>query len=421
MADGGDSNDGLWLIFLVLAFVCGVLFLIWYIFTPQLLQLYLWIRQGEMAVASLWTANDFAIQFMTENGLRTMTFGEAKELLHTITPTVLLQDNVNHWQIINATSLAVLKPLRIPFGLVLLGMSVWAVLYGPNSHFRKTYNLQQLMEAQSKTFPVISPILNLNPLKDIPPRAPGALVPAELPLFAEALGPEEWVAYTKNPMPDGKLDREAAEDALAEQLGEPWQGAKKIPSYMQVLLAAFALKASRKREDADDLLGELALCWNHKSGLQLKGELVAKARKILKDKSLSGGILSECNRHAFVTTALIGALDYARSEGGVLAPAQFVWLRGHNRALWYPLNNLGRQAFHAEAMGAMSHYRTERQVKRPVPKPMLKDAVDSLEAYINDKKKSSPIPQLDFSMVKNKKAPEKNKGVMKPVGTAGVA
>ncbi|PCI00227.1 MAG: hypothetical protein COB76_03920 [Alphaproteobacteria bacterium] len=137
----------------------------------------------------------------------------------------------------------------------------------------------------------------------------------------------------------------------------------------------------------------------------------------VKNKNIAGPTLKQCNRHAFVTTALIGALAFARSEGGVLAPAQFVWLRGHDRPLWYPLNNLGRQAFHAEAMGAMSHYRAEKQVQRPIPKSMVIDAVKVLDAFLNDKIASSPIPQLDFSMLKNKKAPSKNKGVMKPAGT----
>ena len=182
-------------------------------------------------------------------------------------------------------------------------------------------------------------------------------------------------------------------------------------------LAAFALKSVRKRTEADDLLGELALCWNHKSGLNVNGALASKARKILKNKSTSEDILNICNRHAYVTTAMLGALNHARSEGGVLAPAMFLWLRGHDRALWYPLNNLGRQAFHAEAFGAMSHYRAEQMLGRPIAKPMLKDAVKVISAFIKDKNKSMPIPQLDFSMIKNKKDADKNQGIMKPAGT----
>lgn len=413
MSGGGNENDGLWMLFFIFFLFFGILYVIWSVFTPQVLQGYLWLRQGEAYVGSLWTADSEII--MTEQG--EMTFGEAKQIVHTVTPKQLLNENVDHWSIIGATSLVILKPLRLP-AMILFGlMAFYALFKSPTSRHRKTYGLDSLIDAQRQTFPVINPIKDFNPMEDIPARAPGALVPAELPVFAEALSPEEWVAFHKIPVPDGKLDHDATENAFKKQLGKPWQGWKKLQPYHQVLLATFALKASRKRSESDDMLGRLATCWTHKSGLKLDGALVSEARKILKNKDLSGGTIAACNRFAFVTTALLGALAHARSEGGVLAPAQFLWLRGHDRELWYPLNNLGRQSFHAEALGAMSHYRAESQVKRPIPKPMLNDAIDVMCDYINDKDKSMPIPQLDFSMIKNKKAPNKNEGVMKPAGT----
>ena len=414
---GGDSNDGLWMIFFIVAFICGIIWAIWHFFTPQVLQGFLWARQGEIAVAGLWTDNDYSIEVPTEKGMQSMTFGEARQIVNGITTQQMMQDNFNHWQIMNAVSLAALKPLRYIAGLLFALMAFYALFYGPTSHHRKKFNLQALIARQAKTFPVIAPVIDFNPLTDAPHRPPGSLVPAKLPLFAEALSPEEWTAFNKIPATDGKIDREPMEEAFRLQLGEPWKGPKKLKNYQQVLLAAFALKSARKRKEADDLLGDLALCWNHKGGLKLDGSLISKARKVLRNNSISGDILARCNRHAFVTTALLGALDHARTEGGVLAPAQFLWLRGHDRTLWYPLNNLGRQAFHAEAAGAMSHYRAEKQVQRPIPKPMLKDAVDVMAAYLEDDKKAMPIPQLDFSMIKNKAAPKKNKGIMKPVGT----
>ena len=414
---GGDNNDGLWMLFFILAMICALLWAVWHFFTPQVLQGYLWLRQGEMTIASLWTDNNYNVEVITTRGTQNISFGEAKNIIKSVTPEQMLTDRFDHWQIINATSLAILKPLRFFFGGLFALMMYYALFFGPTSHHRKKFNLQTLIQKQAQTFPAIAPIINFNPLTDTPHRSPGSLVPAKLPLFAEALSPEEWAAFHKIPTPDGKVDKEFTEEALQIQLGERWQGTKKLPPYMQVILAACALKAARKRSEADSLLGELALCWTHKQGLKIESSVLSKARKILRNKNISASTLAVCNRHAFVTTALLGALDYARSEGGVLAPAQFLWLRGHDRNLWYPLNNLGRQAFHVEAMGAMSHYRAEKLVGRPIPKPMLKDAVDVLASYLEDNKRSMPIPQLDFSMIKNKKAPTKNKGIMKPVGT----
>jgi len=408
----GNSNDGLWMLFFICAIIAAILFGIWFAFKPQLLQTYLWLRQGQVTVASLWTPDDTVIEI---SGGST-TFGETKDLLSRLTPQIMLSDDFNHWQAIYTTSVVTLKPWRIPFGIMFVLMAIYALFRSPASKHRKTFSLETLIGAQARNFPVIQPFIKFNPLKG-DQRAPGALVPAELPLFAEALSPEEWVAFHKVPVQDNKVNKDVMGKALELQLFAPWRGYKKLEPYMQILLASFALKAARKRTESDDLLGELALCWDHKSGLNLSGSLISQARKILKDKKMCGEIIAECNRHAYVTTALLGALEYARSEGGVLAPAQFVWLRGHNRTLWYPLNNLGKATFHAEAIGAMSHYRAERHVKRPIPKPMTKDAVDVMVAYIEDNDRSMPIPQLDFSMIKNKKAPKKNKGIMKPVGT----
>lgn len=409
----GNSDDGIWMLFFIVVITFGIVFVIWITFTPQILQGYLWLRQGEAAIGSLWVDGDKILR----TAMGPMTFDQAKDFIHSTTPAVLLQDDVPHWKIINATSLVILTPLKIPFGIIMGIFTIWALFKSPMSQHRKTYGLDSLIDAQSQTFPVINPIKNFNPLNDIPSRAPGDLVPAELPLFAEALSPEEWMAFYRIPNNDGVVDRDATEEALKVQLGKPWQGYKKLPPYMQVMLAAFALKASRKRDESDDMLGELATCWDFKGGLSLTGSLVSRARKILKNKDMSGLVLKACNSHAFVTTAMLGALKKAREEGGVLAPAQFLWLRGHDRNLWYPMNNLGRQAFHAEALGAMSHYRAEQHVERPIPKPMLKDGVDVISAYINNKDLSAPIPQLDFSMIKNKKAPNKNEGIMKPAGT----
>ena len=413
----GNSDDGLWMLFFIVVMILAAGWGIWYLFKPQLLQTYIWVRQGEMAVASYWTDPNERISYIHDEEQKSITFGQAKKLINEVTPKQLLRDDVDEWAIIHATTRVALEPMKVPFGILFGLMIYYALFMGPTSYHRKKFNLDGLIAAQSKTFPILLPIVKFNPLKG-PSRAPGDAVPAVLPMFAEALGPEEWLAFHKNPVIDGKIDVDAAEQAFILQLGDKWQGAKKLPKHQQALLAAFALKAARKRTEADDLLGRIAGCWDHQSGLKLSRDkgLMTDVRRVLRDKSIGEPMITRCNHHAFVTTALIGALDYARSEGGVLAPAQFLWLRGHDRNLWYPLNNLGRQAYHAEAMGAMSHYRAEKQVKRPIPKPMMHDAIKAITAHM-ESKAAKPIPQVDYSMVKNKKAPEKNTGVLKPAGT----
>jgi intracellular multiplication protein IcmP len=311
------------------------------------------------------------------------------------------KEGLTYWHLSYFTQLS-MQPLHYIYALILGAMGIWALRNGPKTHFRQKLGLEGLIVRQAGNFPAIAPFVAFNPSKQ-PPRPPGSPVPAELPLFAEALGPEEWLAYYEIPVPDGKVDEEAAAKALALQLGPRWAGWERLAPYKQILLAAFCLKASRKRNDSDDLMGRLARCWDSKNGLVLKKDrrLHRDALKILRNKKLSSEVLEKANRHAYQTTAMLRALMTAREEGGVLAPAQFVWMRGFDRILWYPMNNLGRQSFHIEAMGAMGHFKMERMTDRPIPVPKVDGAVQALKEYMTSRI-ARPIPPLDYSGSKKK-------------------
>ena len=120
---------------------------------------------------------------------------------------------------------------------------------------------------------------------------------------------------------------------------------------------------------------------------------MSEVEKILRDPETGGKIAPILDQHAWRTTAMLGALLWARNKGGVLAPAQFLWLRAEDRALWYPLNNLGRRAFHSEGAGAMAHFMAETAAKKPLPIPRVDTAVVTLNTYLHDPdKRTIPIP-----------------------------
>lgn len=330
-----------------------------------------------------------------------LTFGQIYQIAK-ITPKEEMSA-----ELLAVISTVALKPFRFIFTGILVALGFLVLFRGPKSQYRKRYDINGLLKRQSENFPYIEPFIKFNPSNQ-PPRAPGSPVPAELPAFAEALGPEEWVAYHDVPVPDGKLDEEAAANVFARDLGRPWRGVTHLPAYKVVLLAAFCLKAQRKRNDSDVMLGRLSQCWSHDGGLKVDGKLLRDAKRVLKNKEKAGKIISKCNQHAYENTALLRALLTAREEGGVLAPAQFVWLRGFDRTLWYPLNNLGRQAFHVEALGTMAHYKAEKMAQRPIPRPKMEDAVKNLAEYLASTN-ARPIPALDYSGSK-KRAIKKVKG-----------
>ena len=399
MAAGQQTENTLhegaigWAIMLVVFAV--LVWLFWYFFQEEVREMVRWIRYSEM-----WLTH----WFLDENY---MFYHEGKEKpFHAYMEYVADTERVpkedlryKHLSLFNAMAM---QPLKMPIVTILGAAAAWCMFLGPRTGFRRRYNLEGLIENQSKVFPVISPFAKFNPSTQ-PTRPPGSPVPVELPLFAEALGPEEWLAYETIPVPDGQIDAEACEEAFTRQLGARWKGPNALDDYKQILLAACCLKAARKRADADDMLGRVAKCWSFKQGLNLNKDkkLLKQARSILKNKDIAGKTLTQVNQHAFETTALMKALAFAREEGGVMAPAQFVWLRAHDRTLWYPLHNMGRQSFHTEAMGAMAHYKAEKLTQRPIPIPKVKDAVTTIIDYMASDV-ARPIPTMDYSKSKKR-------------------
>lgn len=389
MADG--KPDGMnekfvgWLI--IFAVLAAIGFLFYVMYTPEILNALRWFRYAEMWVVAQIMPDDYQVTLHT---------GDTVVLKEWLESTAKIPAGRLNFSLYTAITAVALMPYKWFTIVVIALIGLWALFKGPGSDYIEVFNLDGFIRFQSGAFPIIEPFVNFNPSKQ-PPRAPGDPVPAELPLFAEALGPEEWLAYNQIPVKDDVLDQQSLFTQFAKQLGSRWKGVKGLAPYKQILLAAFCLKASRKRGEADEMLGRIARCWSHDKGLQLSKDktLLRDARKILRNKDLSHYTIQKCKQHGWQTTALVRALNTAREEGGVLAPGQFVWLRGHDRTLWYPLNNLGRQSFHMEAVGAMAHYRLEKRAERPIPKPKVQEAVNTIVDYMNSNN-ARPIPTLDY-------------------------
>lgn len=367
------------------AFVIGgVLFIIWYFFQVQLKSALRYIRIGELHLVRLIFSDDVSIPKYGKNA----TVGVWRKWL----PHANADTEINFEAIKIMTTLAVL-PLKYVFVASLGVLALIVMFKGPGTYYRRRMGLEGLMQEQAKSFPTIAPFLKFDPRK-LPFRAPGQPVPAQLPMFSEALAPEEWLAYHEVGYQAGKLDVGRAYQALALQLGKRWQGPLKLPLHMQGLYAAFALKHVRKRKQSDDLLNAMSLCWSADGGFKPSGKLVSEIRKVIKDPKLGGALQKYADQHAYETTALLRCLQRSREEGGVLAPAQFVWLRGHDRTLWYPLNNLGRKSYHAEAAGALVHYTNELIAGQRIPTPRFDEVIKGFETLMKSSA-ARPIPELD--------------------------
>src|SRR3989339_529521 len=185
--------------------ILGVVFialgwLVWHFFEYQIKDGIRWIRYAEMQVVSVFVDDDYTIEWRGNNVPYEATVKSVPKVpakCRTNRDFEQLGYCLNDRTMSLLSALA-LEPLRWIFIGILSFMALWAYQYGPKTGFRRKLSLDALLTHQAKVFPVISPFVRFNPCNQ-PPRPPGSPVPAELPLFAEALGPEEWVAYNNIP------------------------------------------------------------------------------------------------------------------------------------------------------------------------------------------------------------------------------
>ena len=367
----------------------GIGWAIWNAFHDQLTNMLRWIRVGEMWIVTILKGDNYTV-ILPDTIPEHVGQQYLQQWRHFFSTTDVHKIGVAE---LKASTYIVVPALRPLFCVILGAIAMWALLMGPNTKYRRRMTLEGLMKEQSLSFPAIAPFVKFNPC-EMQFRVVGQAVPATLPLFAEALAPEEWVAYHEIQMQNNQIDANQTYQALALQLGGRWQGPLKLPIHAQGLYAAFALRHARKRKDSEELLGQLALHWTPENGLKLPLKIKMKIRKIITDPKLGGALQKHADKHAYATTALIRCLNRAREEGGVLAPASFLWLRGEDRELWYPLNNLGRRAYHAEAVGALVHYTNELIAGQKIPTPRFDDVIKGIEAIITGPA-GRPIPALD--------------------------
>jgi len=164
-----------------------------------------------------------------------------------------------------------------------------------------------------------------------------------------------------------------------------------------------------RREDAIGLLDAVSTALsasdgNAKTGpeayLTLPPALVADADTLLEDERWFADAAVAAGQHAYTTPALMTVLSTARLRAGVLAPAQFAWLKLVDRSLWYALHSLGFESegigryLHpnprAEAAGARDHWAAERAAGRPVTWPCVERALSALRQTHAARKAKAP-------------------------------
>ncbi len=112
------------------------------------------------------------------------------------------------------------------------------------------------------------------------------------------------------------------------------------------------------------------------------------ADRVLATVEVSAWAFDVMDKHHFTTPGLMSVLNQARLRSGVLAPAQFAFLKLVDRRLWYALHALGFESdaliahphpsMRVEAIGAGAHWAAERAVGVPIPTPEFNSALAAI-------------------------------------------
>lgn len=355
-----DSGLGpLWII----ACVFLVALLIWYIAGEHIVWAVLKIRMGEM----------WLISFITSS---INVFRDAVGHL------ILQPKHVTFAQLV-VISTVVGEYVAIPAAIMLGMMAILLYFSSVVIQFKRTYNMKTLLAAEKENWPQVIPVSKLNLLKQPINEGPWAMtIPPlvfakkynlireeTLPLMEDELSREVRVIAV--------LKRQAASRIFAMQLGELWQGPAHIPVYARALFAIFAARANHDTDAASKLLSQI-------SQSAETGRLDFTGADALLRKYRSTKVVQFLEkRHAYVFSLMASMLELARVDG-VLASAEFIWLKPLDRRLWYTLNTVGRQTAPTEVAGIFAHWITEKELGRRLVVPMVEEATNALEQALQE-------------------------------------
>ncbi|WP_116138384.1 conjugal transfer protein TrbA [Trinickia diaoshuihuensis] len=258
--------------------------------------------------------------------------------------------------------------LAIPIAVA--GWSASRAMRHPIVRARRVHSVQTLLEAQSKSFSAVAPVLRRDLSNDRSSE------------WASSMHPEEWVAQHRL-LVDGKLDTDRARALLVAQLGKPVSSFDALSAVERALFAVFGLRVFFKDVEASKALVDAL---NYSAQNAHSKPNLALADEAFKRCALSDQAKRWLHKHRYPRTLLMALLLEAR-QLGVLPSSMFIWLKPLDRALWYPLNTAGRKVPFMESAGVFNQWQAEQVASENgcvLNGPHVEDALAGLRRYLED-------------------------------------
>lgn len=357
----GNPNDHSASILWGTAAVFAILGGVWFAFKKQIITFYLLLKLYQADFLNLFGGHFENVRAAILSSLQSPTHISFTQL-------IAIGDSVGNY-------------LRFPFGIILFLLAVIVYFGNSTRTFKQIYDMKSLAKMEQTNWPHITPVVNLNLLKQDIDKGPWAMALNPMQfckryrLLEEVRTQREGSFKERNRL-EVVLKRGEANQLFALQLGPMWRGVDKLPPHTKALFAVFAARINADSKAAANLLVQLAA--SSTSKLDYRG-VDALLKKHLNTK----GVQRIVQSHAYVMTVMASMLAGAR-EDGVQASADFLWLKPIDRRLWYTLNTVGRQTPFIEVAGIFSHWISEKEAGRKLVVPMVEEATKALELALTE-------------------------------------
>lgn len=360
---GQQQTDQTANFFWMICIVIGAAIIFWWLNSKYIVIPVFWMRVHEIDVlrilANLWLPIAKTVQLPTPN---LQQLDALQHYMQHVRP-----EDVN-WEKFSAINTDLGKWTRYPVILIFLGLS-GLVYFRGYSKFQHQYNMKTLRVLGQEVWPQITPVISLDLVKENIDKGPWAMAKLPLDFCREHdLLSVKTVANKKVYV----LKQKPCYRLFALQLGPLWKGIDFLPIHVKAIAVICLARATGQRPIAKTLLTQIAA--SAASG-KLDFTNVSDHLKTFKNHKIVQWLEK---RHAYVTTLIASLLEIGRSDG-VLATAEFLWLKPVDRRLWFMLNSVGRRTACVEVAGPFSHWKAEKKVGHALKTPMVKGAVDALD------------------------------------------
>jgi len=253
--------------------------------------------------------------------------------------------------------------------------------------FVRVMDFNALKQRNAALWPRTKPVSDIDLIQAHPDRGPWARAKSPIQFAVEhgllrdvsgdVVG--EAVAYANY-----QIDEAKAAGVMAAQLGAPWpEDVQQLPFMVRALFAAFAAYIARDKANADILLDQMGRTFREKTARQPhRMHLAGMDSQVLDAYGDEPLVLEVIEKHHYVTTVMSVLLAVARERSGILATADFIWLKTVERRLHYALNQVGRRTSWVEASGIRSHLDAEQIAGQSIAAPQIDTAVTGLRVAL---------------------------------------